>query len=110
MQIEHLYKGDKLMAMPTARVTRRLAPLAFSTGRQLVGGFAPKPPFVSVHNFFFPHISLHSFIFSLSVTFFLLNHYTTLEKCIISGHADSRGIPKLVYVCIYIIYMCGEIY
>ena len=36
---------NKLMAVPTARVARRLAPLTFSTGLQLVGGVAPKPPF-----------------------------------------------------------------
>ena len=36
---------DKLMAVPTARVARMLAPLAFSTGLQLAGGVAPKPPF-----------------------------------------------------------------
>ena len=36
---------DKLMAVPTARVARRLTPLPFSTGLQLAGGVAPKPPF-----------------------------------------------------------------
>ena len=35
----------KLMAVPTARVARMLAPLTFSTGLQLAGGVAPKPPF-----------------------------------------------------------------
>jgi hypothetical protein len=45
-----LYIIDKLMAVPTARVARKLAPLAFSTGLQLVGGVAPKPPFVHMHS------------------------------------------------------------
>ena len=39
------YYRDKLMAVPTARVARMLAPLTFSTGLQLAGGLAPKPPF-----------------------------------------------------------------
>ena len=33
------------MAVPTAQVAHMLAPLTFSTGLQLAGGFAPKPPF-----------------------------------------------------------------
>ena len=33
------------MAVPTARVARRLTPLTFSTGLQLARGVAPKPPF-----------------------------------------------------------------
>ena len=36
---------DKLIAVPMARVTHRLTPLTFSTGLQLAGDVAPKPPF-----------------------------------------------------------------
>ena len=38
----------KLLAVPTARVARRLTPRTCGTGHQLVGGVAPKPPFVSM--------------------------------------------------------------
>ena len=41
------YSYDKLLAMPTAWVARMLAPLTYSTGLQLVGGAAPKPPSLS---------------------------------------------------------------
>jgi hypothetical protein len=56
-----LYIIDKLMAVPTARVARMLAPLAFSTGHQLVGGVAPKPPFVHMYS------STHVFCLSPSL-------------------------------------------
>ena len=65
---------DKLMAVPTARVARTLAPLTFSTGHQLVGGVAPKPPSspctvpihlsVPLHNSYHSSIPLHSSIHS----------------------------------------------
>src|ERR1700733_13097318 len=48
---------DKLLAVPTARVARKLAPLAFSTRRQLVGGVAPKPPFIFVNSSIFASVS-----------------------------------------------------
>ena len=37
--------NNRLIAMPTAWVAHMLAPLTFSTGLQLAGGIAPKPPF-----------------------------------------------------------------
>ena len=41
---------DKLLAMPPAWVARKLAPLTYSIGLQLVGGAAPKPPFNSIND------------------------------------------------------------
>ena len=38
------YIIDKFLAVPSARVTRMLTPLTYSTGLKLVGGSAPKPP------------------------------------------------------------------
>ena len=65
---------NKLMAVPTARVARTLAPLTFSTGHQLVGGVAPKPPLspctvpihlpILLHNFYHSFVPLYSSIYS----------------------------------------------
>ena len=54
------YYPYKLLAMPTAQVARMLTPLAFSTGYQLVGGIAPKPPLSSLHSSISVFILLYS--------------------------------------------------
>jgi hypothetical protein len=47
-----VYHRDKLLAVPTARVTHMLAPLAFSTGLSLLGALPPNPLFSPPYTFF----------------------------------------------------------
>ena len=43
----------KLLAMPTARVARKLTPLAFSTGLSLLGALPPNPLFLTQLSFYY---------------------------------------------------------
>jgi hypothetical protein len=59
------YIFDKLLAVPTARVARKLAPLAFGTGLSLLGALPPNP-----HPSLLSLIPLLSFTQSHSLTQF----------------------------------------
>jgi hypothetical protein len=61
------YIIDKLLAVPTARVARKLAPLAFGTGLSLLGALPPNPH-PSLNAISFPYSVLLSLIPLLSFT------------------------------------------
>jgi hypothetical protein len=61
--IMEFYIFDKLLAVPTAQVARKLAPLAFGTGLSLLGALPPNPHLLHIFS------SSHSFLRSLILTF-----------------------------------------
>jgi hypothetical protein len=61
------YSYNKLLAVPTAQVARKLTPLTFGTGLSLLGALPPNPhPSLNVVSS--PHSVLRSLIPSLSFT------------------------------------------
>jgi hypothetical protein len=92
--IVEFYIFDKLLAVPTARVARKLAPLAFSTGLSLLGALPPNPhPSLNVVSF--PHSVLRSLIPSLSFT---QSHSLTQFYAVSFPHSVLRSlIPSLSF-------------
>ena len=112
-------RRDKLMAVPTARVARKLAPLAFSTGHQLVGGVAPKPPLspctVPIHLFVPLHSSIHSsvhtwhqritpqsnsnFMINSLLATYHFSHHTQMEFLLSSSASDLKNTQSYISNC-----------
>ena len=97
-----LYIFDKLLAVPTARVARKLAPLAFGTGLSLLGALPPNPrPFSnavsSPHSLLCspsPYTVLHSPILSPNFTqSYPLTHFYTVS----SPHSFLRSLTSLSF-------------
>src|SRR6202789_4346573 len=97
-----LYIFDKLLAVPTARVARKLAPLAFGTGLSLLVALPPNPhPFSnavsSPHSLLCnpsPYTVLHSPILSPNFTqSYPLTHFYTVS----SPHSFLRSLTSLSF-------------
>ena len=70
--------------MPTARVARKLTPLAFSTRLSLLGALPPNPLFFYIHSLISPYIFIHSLITSYVFIHSLITLYVFIHSLITS--------------------------
>ena len=83
IKAKSILNKDKLLAMPTAWVTRKLVPLTFSIGLSLLGALPPNPLFFTYTvNCFTYYIFIYNLITSLPLYIVSLLHlslYTVLS-------------------------------
>jgi len=72
------------LAVPTARVARKLTPLAFSTGLSLLGALPPNPLFFYIHSLISPYIFIHSLITLYIFIHSLITLYIFIDSLITS--------------------------
>src|SRR5882757_6069254 len=80
--------------MPTARVTRKLTPLAFSTRLSLLGALPPNPLFLYIHSLISPYIFIHSLISSYIFIHSLITSYVFIHS-LISLYAFIHSLISL---------------